>query len=221
MRDVITVDGLAGSGKSALAKALAERLGFCHLNSGLVYRVVAALTLEMGLNPTCEHDVMKALNGHGIVFRQGISGESEVAVDGLSKGAELHTPLVSEASSLVARHQVVRDAVLKIQQEAYMPHGLVAEGRDMGTVVFPEAKVKFFVQGDLDVRAMRRLDQLKQTGQSIQLEDVRRAIRERNERDASSSVGTMRQADDAVVIDNSRDPFAVVLERMLSNVKSL
>lgn len=218
MRDVITVDGLAGSGKSALAKALAERLGFCHLNSGLVYRVVAALTLEMGLDPTCERDVMTALTGHEIAFNQGSGGESQIVVDGLPKGPELHTPQVSEASSLVARHQVVRDAVLKMQQEAYMPYGLVAEGRDMGTVVFPGARVKFFVLGDLEVRAMRRFEQLKQSGQSILLEDVQRAIRERDERDGSSVVGTMRKADDAVIIDNSHDPFGMVLETMLSHV---
>lgn len=220
MRDVITVDGLAGSGKSALAKALAERLGFCHLNSGLVYRVVAALTLELGLNPTCAEDVMKALSGHEIVFRQGVNGESEIVVDDNPRGAELHSPQVSEAASLVARHQVVRDAVLKIQQEAYLPHGLVAEGRDMGTVVFPDATVKFFVQGALEVRAERRLKQLKQSEPLILLDDVMRAMQERDERDASSAVGTMRQADDAVLIDNSYDSFSVVLDTMLSHVPS-
>lgn len=220
MRDVITVDGLAGSGKSALAKALAEKLGFCHLNSGLVYRLVAALTLELGLNPRCEQDVMNALHGHDIAFLRKEHGESEIAVDNVPKGSELHSPEVSEAASLVARHQVVRDAVLKIQQEAYLPHGLVAEGRDMGTVVFPDARVKFFVQGDLKIRAARRLEQLRHTDPSIRLQDVMQAIQERDERDASSSVGTMRCADDAIVIDNSHEAFSVVLDAMLSHVSS-
>jgi cytidylate kinase len=218
MRDVVTVDGLAGSGKSALARALASELGFCHLNSGLVYRLVAFLTLEQGWDPTCEADVLRALEGRQIVFGRDSQGQSQIEVDGEIRGRELHEPRISEASSLVARHQSVRNAVLALQRNAYLPHGIVAEGRDMGTVVFPAAKVKFFIVGALEVRAQRRFDQLNNSSPGIAIEEVLEGLKQRDERDSSSQVGTMKQAEGCIVIDNSTKPFEEVVKEMLALV---
>ncbi len=219
MRDVITVDGLAGSGKSALARALAKKLGFCHLNSGLVYRLVAYLTLEKGLDPLCASDVLEAMENRRIEFGQAADGSSQILVDGVMHANELQEPHISEASSLVARHQLVRDKVLSLQQEAYLPRGVVAEGRDMGTVVFPDAKVKFFVVGSLEVRATRRYEQLRAAGEDVSVQEVREALQQRDERDASSNVGTMRQAKGSVVIDNSTKGFSDVVDEMLNFIE--
>jgi cytidylate kinase len=202
-RDVITVDGLGASGKSALAKALARRLGYGHLNSGLVYRAMAFLALRDGVDPGNGEEVLKLLDRHQIGLNLNSEGSSIVLIDGREYDSELHSIVLSRGASLVSRHQILRDRLLSLQREAFVPLGIVAEGRDMGTVVFPDARVKFFVHAELRVRAERRYLQLKGTEREASLEEIEREIAERDERDASSPVGTMRKADGAVEIDNS------------------
>lgn len=203
-RDVITVDGLGASGKSALAKALARKLGYGHLNSGLVYRAVAFLASTNGVDPTDEGGVLKLLDLHSIELTLNAEGSSVVLIDGREYDSELQSVELSRGASLVSRHQVLRDRLLSLQRDAFKPLGVVAEGRDMGTVVFPDARVKFFVTADLKVRAQRRYLQLKGTEREALLEEIEREIAERDERDANSPVGTMRKADGAVEINNSR-----------------
>jgi cytidylate kinase len=146
------------------------------------------------------------------------SRSSVVMIDGVVQSSELLSAEISRGASLVARHQGVRDRLLTLQREAFMPGGVVAEGRDMGTVIFPNARVKFFVVARLDVRAARRFQQLKGTAQEVPLAEITRELAERDERDASSAVGTMKQADGAIVIDNSDEPLGVVIKNMAALV---
>lgn len=217
-RDVITVDGLGASGKSALAKGLAKRLGYGHLNSGLLYRAVAFLCLEDDIDLTDAEAVVRVMSQHSIGLALDSERSSVVTIDGVERAKELFSAAVSRGASLVARHQEARNRLFELQQRAFEPSGVVAEGRDMGTVIFPGARVKFFVVARLDVRAERRYQQLKGTPQEVPLEEIRRDLDERDKRDASSAVGTMKQADGAIVIDNSDEPLDIVLGRMASIV---
>ena len=217
-RDVITVDGLGASGKSALAKGLAQKLGYGHLNSGLLYRVVGHLVLSEGGSPARVDNVVDAMNRHAISLQRDSSGETAAAIDGQVLGAELFAPEISDAASTVARHQAVRDILLPIQRAAFLPLGVVAEGRDMGTVVFPEARVKFFVTAPADIRAARRFKQLQGTAQEDTIENITAALKERDHRDSTSAVGTTRQAEGAIVIDNSSATLEETLATMLEKV---
>jgi cytidylate kinase len=217
-RDVITVDGLGASGKSALAKGLARALGYGHLNSGLLYRAVAFICLAEGVDLTDSGAVVLTMSQHPIRLALDADGSSVVAIDEQVRATELLSAAVSRGASLVARHQEVRARLLELQREAFQPRGVVAEGRDMGTVIFPDARVKFFVIARLDVRAERRYHQLKGTQHQVPLEEIKRDLEERDTRDATSSVGTMKQPDGAIVIDNSDEPFDVVLARMVQVV---
>ncbi len=215
-RDVIAVDGLGASGKSALAKGLAEFLGYGHLNSGLLYRAVALICRLEKVDLTDPDRVIGVMSEHSLDLGMDSGRSSIVVIDGVVHNTELLSEEISRGASLVARHQGVRDRLLTLQREAFMPGGVVAEGRDMGTVIFPNARVKFFVIARLDVRAARRYQQLKGTAQETSVDEITRELAERDERDASSAVGTMKQADGAIVIDNSDEPLDVVIKKMSS-----
>jgi len=220
-RSIVTVDGLAASGKSALAKGLARKLSLGHLNSGLLYRAVALLAIRAGLDLKSSEAVVSEMGKHSIELRRDEAGSSLVIMDGLQCGDELLATAVSTGASLIARHQEVRDRLLDLQRDAFKPGGVVAEGRDMGTVVFPGAPVKFFVTAKLDVRAQRRYAQLKGTPQESSLESITRDLEERDRRDSTSVVGTMKQADGAIAIDNSTEPLESVIERMAGIVREV
>ncbi len=215
-RDVITVDGLGASGKSAIARELARRLGYGHLNSGLLYRAVAYLVLTEDKDPRSMEQVMEVLSKHTVRLAKDSSGATTVLLDGVAREAELAAPAISVAASLVARHQPVRDLLLPLQRDAFLPDGVVAEGRDMGTVVFPSARVKFFVTADLLIRAERRFNQLKGTPQEEPLEELRKALEERDFRDSNSSVGATKQAESAVLIENGPRSLDETVCEMLS-----
>ena len=213
-RDVITVDGLGASGKSALAKNLAARLGYGHLNSGLLYRAVAFLCLREGLSLSDAAAVCGVMSRHSIALTFDKDRSSVVSIDGITHSSDLLSTDVSRGASLVARHQEVRDRLVDLQRHAFEPGGVVAEGRDMGTVIFPEARIKFFVVARLDVRAERRYQQLLGTSNETPRDTIARDLDERDRRDATSDVGTMKQAPGAVVIDNSDEPLDAVLAKM-------
>jgi cytidylate kinase len=219
-REVITVDGLAASGKTALAKLLALRLGYGHLNSGLLYRAVGYLTLTEGKDPRSCQDVLDVVSRHRIELSKDATGSSVAVLDGAARDAELAAPEVTEAASLVARHQPLRDLLLPLQQDAFLPGGIVAEGRDMGTVVFPKARLKFFVTADVAVRAERRFAQLKGTPQAASLESIRKGLEERDHRDLTSEVGTTKQAEGAILVRNDQRSLDETVEEMYQRVLS-
>lgn len=218
-RDVITVDGLGASGKSALAKGLAARLGYGHLNSGLLYRAVAFMSLAEGRDLSDANAVCDTMSRHPLTLTFDSDGSSVVAYDGVVRVDELLSTEVSRGASLVARHQDVRDRLIHLQRHAFEPRGVVAEGRDMGTVIFPDARVKFFVFARLAVRAERRHRQFLGTSNEASLDTITADLDERDRRDATSAVGTMKQAAGAILIDNSDEPFPVVLAKMEAIVR--
>ncbi len=218
-RIVVTVDGLGASGKTALAKGLAQRLGFGHLNSGLLYRATALLAVENGADIDRAESVAELVRAHRFQLLKQADGEVDFLVDGASRIRDLSSELLSMGASRVARHAEVRELLLPCQKNAFPGVGLVAEGRDMGTVVFPQAPVKFFVEARLDVRAKRRAAQLLQKGEKIDVETIQRELRERDERDAQRAVAPMKPAEGAVLIDNSDQPLEAIVEKMYQAVQ--
>jgi len=213
-RDVITVDGVGASGKSALARLLARRLGYGHLNSGLLYRAAGWLILRAAVDPEDPEQVRSELEKHLISLQRGSEGATLVVIDGEPRGDELLSSEVSVVASLVARYQAVRDIFTALQRNAFAPGGVVAEGRDMGTIIFPDARVKFFVDARLEVRARRRYEQLKGTPQEASFDEIARDLAERDERDAARPVAPAKPAPGAVIVDNSDSPLDEVVEQM-------
>jgi cytidylate kinase len=213
-RDIITVDGVGASGKSALARLLAKRLGYGHLNSGLLYRAAGWLMVRSGVDANNVDDVMTELSRHSITLDKDVESRTIVFIDGVACGDELQSSEVSVIASLVARYQEVRDKFTQLQRDAFAPGGVVAEGRDMGTIIFPDARVKFFVEGRLDVRAGRRYAQLKGTPQESTLDEISRDLAERDARDAERPIAPAKPAPGAVIVDNSDRSLDEVVEAM-------
>jgi cytidylate kinase len=162
---------------------------------------------------------MVVLGQHSFSFGRDHERTAYVQVDGQALSNELASVDVSRAASIVAKNPSLRASLLAIQREAFPGEGMVAEGRDTGTVVFPAAQVKFFVTARLDVRSRRRFDQLAAKGQPAALEEISRELAERDKRDAERETAPMKAASDAVTIDNSDNPLDEIAQRMASHVR--
>lgn len=207
---VIAIDGPSGSGKGTVSALLARRLGWHLLDSGALYRIVACEALQRGL-PLEDADALAGL-ARGLSIR---FDDETVWVDGVDRTDAIRTEAVSEGSSRVAVLQPVRDAILDVQRALRRPPGLVADGRDMGTVVFPDAPLKVFLDASSEVRAERRYNQLKNKGLSVSLAGLLASIRERDERDRRRAIAPLRPASDAILIDSTTMSIDQVLERVL------
>ena len=225
-RIVITVDGLAGSGKSTLSQLLAERLGFAHLNSGLLYRAVAWLALQRSVNPDREDALVKLISEHRIEIKADERNSARILIDGQDMTDSLRSPHVSDVTSRASLHKGVRASLIVLQRSAHPGRGLVAEGRDMGTVVFPDAAVKFFVEASQRVRVERRLKQLygqnapRGSDRSAKLLKANMEIEiiERDKRDCGREVSPTKAASDAIVVDNSGQTLTEVVDTMYDAV---
>lgn len=213
---VVTVDGLASSGKSSLSRSLAEKLGWAHFHSGGVYRAVAALCVEERVSPDDEEAIARLLDRHAISL--GVEDRRVVVlVDGGPLRRDLSAPQVSDATSRSSRFAAVRQRLLSLQRDLPDRMPIVAEGRDMGTVVFPEARVKFFVTAPAEIRAARRLAQLveqRPTEREQLLASLKIEIDERDQRDSERAIAPTKAADDAILIDNGVLPLTEVVESM-------
>jgi CMP/dCMP kinase len=212
---VIAVDGPSGSGKGTVSRLVAERLGWHWLDSGAMYRLVAlaALRRDMDLDDVAALSGLAA--GLDARFQVDDAGNPVILLDGAPVGAELRTEQAGNAASRVAAHRSVRDALLERQRAFRQPPGLVADGRDMGTVVFTQAPLKVFLTASCEERAKRRYKQLKEQGLSANLLALSEELAERDRRDAERSVAPLKPADDAVVLDSTHMDIESVLEQVL------
>lgn len=195
---VITIDGPTASGKGTIASRVAEHLGWSVLDSGALYRLTALGVLRSGCNANDEAAVAEVARGLQVVFQNGriLMGDEDVA--GLIR--EEH---IGNLASRIAAYPSVREALLQRQRDFRQPPGLVADGRDMGTVVFPDAPLKIFLIADVEARAERRYKQLKEKGFSVNLADLLEDMRARDQRDSNRANAPLAAAADAVTIDSS------------------
>ena len=216
---VIAVDGPSGSGKGTISHLLAEELGWHFLDSGALYRVVGQACLIEGVGWN-EHPAVAEIARHlDVNFTSADNGEVLVAYKGEDVSAAIRTEEGGRGASTVAAIPSVREALLARQREFRRPPGLVADGRDMGTVVFADAPLKVFLTASAQERAERRHKQLMAKGESVSLPRLLEDIRERDARDASREVSPLVPAEDAIVIDSTATPIEEVFARVLAEVQ--
>ena len=216
---VITIDGPSGAGKGAVSARVAMALGFNVLDSGAVYRSVALAALEAGIEPDDEAGLVALCARLPLAFSPAADGIS-VHLDGRCVDDALRTEAVSGMASRVAARPAVRAALLDLQRSCRQPPGLVADGRDMGTVVFPDASVKVFLEASVTERARRRHKQLKEKGESVTFSRLFQDLEARDRRDRERAVSPTVPARDAEVIDSTALDLDQVVDRVLSLVHS-
>jgi cytidylate kinase len=199
---VVTIDGPSGSGKGTIGRRLAQVLGWHYLDSGALYRLAALAALRRHLDFSDARALAEAASTLDVRFTTAAAGE-RVYLDGADVSAELRTEQAGDAASKVAAVPEVRAALLQRQRDFAAPPGLVADGRDMGTVVFPDALVKVVLTASAEARAMRRHKQLKEKGIDVSLPDLSWDIAQRDARDANRTVAPFKPAPDAQVIDST------------------
>ncbi|WP_339638665.1 (d)CMP kinase [uncultured Haliea sp.] len=212
---VITVDGPSGAGKGTLSHLLADALGWHFLDSGALYRVTGHACVLEGVSWE-DHAAVAAVARHlDVVFTTDRNGEVRVAYKGSDVSRAIRTEEGGRGASTVAVIPAVRTALLQRQREFCQPPGLVADGRDMGTVVFPDAALKIFLTASAEERARRRYLQLLDKGENVSLPRLLEDIEERDARDSSRSVSPLVPAEDAIVIDSSRLPISDVFTAVM------
>lgn len=199
---IIAIDGPSGAGKSTLAQRLARELGFIYLDTGALYRALALKLLRQAVDLADDARVNKVVRETAIDLREN-GGRLEVLLDGRDVAAEIRTPEVSQMASKSSALKVVRARLLELQREMGRRGSVVAEGRDIGTVVFPEAEVKVFLDASTRERARRRYQELLAAGRSVDLAETFREMEERDKRDSEREIAPLRQAVDAVRVDSS------------------
>ena len=197
-RLTITIDGPAGAGKSTVARRVAERLGYTYVDTGAMYRAVALQTRRLGISPQDEEGMARLLDETSIVYR---SGKTLLNGEDVSEG--IRTPQVTALVSQVARIPLVRAFLVECQRRMGAEGGVVMDGRDVGTIILPEAELKIFLTASLAERARRRQLEWRAKGVEATREEVEQEIRARDKMDREREVGPLRLADDAVIIDST------------------
>jgi len=217
---VITIDGPSGAGKGTVAHLLADALGWHLLDSGALYRVTAYACEQEGVGLGDESAVAEVARHLAVSFVSAANGEILVYYKDRDASAAIRTEEGGRGASTVGAMPLVREALLQRQRDFRRAPGLVADGRDMGTVVFPDAPLKFFLTASAEERARRRFKQLKDKGESVSLPRLLRDIQERDERDRSRPVSPLLPADDAIIIDSSSTPIDAVFARVMADVST-
>jgi cytidylate kinase len=217
---VITIDGPSGSGKGSLALRIAEKLSFNLLDSGAIYRLAALKALQKSADLDQESSVLSAITNLDIRFEIG----QELSIpflDGVDVSILLREQAMSKAASVIAQYPGVRHRLLALQQDCFQSPGLVADGRDLGTVVFPQAKFKFFLYASVEIRAQRRHNQLIAMGLSSNITELKADLTERDERDQNRTQSPLVPASDAIVVDSSVLDLEQVFDLVTTHIDEL
>lgn len=218
-KPVVAIDGPAGSGKSTVARMLARRLAYTHIDTGALYRGVALLAIRAKAPLSDEGAVVAAARGAKLEFRQ-LEDGNLLHIDGENVNRQIRTEEVSQASSKVSAYPSVRALLLGFQRELGQNGGIVLEGRDIGTVVFPDAEVKIFLTASIEARSKRRTMELAAKGTAVDLDRVMAEMAQRDKQDSEREISPLKQAPDAVLVDTSTMSIESVLDHLESLVRS-
>lgn len=215
---IVAIDGPAGAGKSTVAKRLAQRLGYTYMDTGAMYRAFAWKVGQEGIDLSHEEGLERSLQETRIELVEQ-SGGLRVLLDGVDVTDAIRTPELSQRASRVSSLKPVRKRMVEIQRAMGSRGGVVAEGRDVGTVVFSEAEVKIYLDASLEERARRRFQELQRQGREVSLEETLKEIDERDRRDQGRPLAPLCKAEGAIVIDSTRLEIDEVVERILQEVR--
>jgi cytidylate kinase len=218
-RYVVAIDGPAGAGKSTVALRLARRLRFILVDTGALYRGVALAARERGIGWDDGGRLGALVDEIDLGFEASEDGPPRLLIDGRNRSAEIRTPEISRGASDVSRHREVREGLLNLQRRLGECGGAILEGRDIGTVVFPDADFKFFLTADAETRAVRRHRELRERGSAADLETTLKEIRKRDEQDANRSTAPLKPAEDAVIVDTTELSIEEVVSDLARRVR--
>jgi len=218
MNQVITIDGPAGAGKSTVSRIVAKKLDYLYLDTGAMYRAVALQAKRMGLGFSDGEDLYRMCKELDLRF---VSDEDSpmVFIGEENVSSAIRMPEMDMLASSISAVKEVREAMTELQRKIGRAGKLVAEGRDMGTVVFPDAVFKFFVTASVEVRVERRCSERMDRGESVSREDIEEDIRKRDEQDKTRAIAPLRPAEDAMIIDTSVLDIGEVVEDILQKIK--
>lgn len=220
-KPIVAIDGPVGVGKSSVAQQLAKQLGYLYIDTGAMYRAITLKAMRSGIDLENKLAVTEIAYHTELHFERH-DGILRIFCDGLDVSEEIRNPEVSAGTSAVADNEEVRKRLVAVQQEMGKHGGLVMEGRDIGTVVFPDAEVKIYLDADPKIRARRRYDQDVAKGKKITFEETYQSLLQRDERDKNRKVGALKKADDAIVVDTSHlseDEVIDELHKIVTNTE--
>lgn len=216
---IIAIDGPAGAGKSSTSRLLAERLGYRYVDTGALYRAVGLMAWENGIDPTDGPAVAAACQSLALRFEPGPAGQ-RLFMGARDISAQIRRPEMSQMASKVSALSEVRAHLLTLQREMGQGGGVVLEGRDIGTVVFPQADIKVYLDASVEERSHRRFTELQQKGTAASLDTTRQDMQERDGRDTGRAHAPLRPADDAIILDTTRLSLAEVVDSLVNTVQT-
>lgn len=216
----IAIDGPSGAGKSSIAKAVSSRLGYLYIDTGAMFRSLAYRALSLGIDISNEHSKLKSMLEETSLTIERIDGTQHMFLDGCDITDKIRTPEVSKAASDIAVIDFIREWLLELERSLAKQNNCIMDGRDIGTNVLPNADVKIFLTASSEVRAERRLKELKEKGIETSFEEVLAEMKYRDKQDSEREVAPLKKADDAVLADTSDKTFDESVELILDIIKS-
>ena len=216
---IIAIDGPAGAGKSTVAKILAKKLGFLYIDTGAMYRALTLKVLDNNVPVNDESRIIELASKMSIDLRNNTDGSLSVILDDRDVSLAIRAPRITQLVSDLAKIKEVRQILVKLQRDLGQRGDCVLDGRDIGTVVFPQAQKKFFIDASADVRVNRRFKELKGLGQNVAENDVAKDLANRDKIDSTREISPLRKAEDAIYIDTTNLSIEQVVEKMLELAK--
>ena len=215
---IVAIDGPAGAGKSTVAKRLAKELGYTYMDTGAMYRAFAWRVMEQGMDLSDKRELRRVLQQTNIELVEHF-GRPGVLLNGVDVTDRIRTPELSQLASRISTSKIVRERMVELQRAIGSQGGVVAEGRDIGTVVFPDAEVKIYLDASSQERARRRFEEFRGQGSRVTMEETVSEMEERDRRDKERDIAPLRKAEDALVIDSTDSAVDGVVERIMQEIK--